>query len=95
MGMTEEEKVLLLRREAALRERRFHKVRAVALHKWPIWARGLKLAAAQQDKGIGDVVARLIGDERSQAFKAWCKNTFGKECGCSGRQHRWNRMYPL
>jgi hypothetical protein len=61
----------------------------------PLWAKGLKLLATPEDKGIGDVAARVIGGEKSAAFKAWYKKTFGKSCGCSGRQADWNRRYPL
>ena len=62
---------------------------------WPIWAKAMKRFAKPQDKGIGDVVARMIGDENSAAFKAWYFATFGKTCGCAGRQARWNAQYPL
>jgi hypothetical protein len=62
---------------------------------WPIWAKALKHFATPQDKGIGDVVARMIGDENSAKFKAWHLATFGRPCGCNGRQARWNQMYPL
>ncbi len=62
---------------------------------WPLWAKAFKAIAKPEDKGIGDVVARLIGDETSSAFKAWHLATFGKPCNCNGRQTRWNRLYPL
>ncbi len=62
---------------------------------WPLWAIALAVIAKPEDKGIGDVVARMIGDENSAAFKAWHQATFGRPCGCNGRQERWNRMYPL
>ncbi len=62
---------------------------------WPIWAKALKQFATPEDKGIGDVVARLIGDENSAKFKAWHLATFGGPCNCNGRQARWNRQYPL
>ena len=62
---------------------------------WPFWAKSLKTLAKSEDKGIGDVVARLIGDENSEQFKSWYKATFNKDCGCKGRQARWNRLYPL
>jgi hypothetical protein len=60
-----------------------------------LWAKALKLLAKPQDKGIGDTVARIIGDEKSAAFKAWYKTTFGKSCGCSGRQLALNARFPL
>ncbi len=61
----------------------------------PMWAKALKQLATPEDKGIGDVVARLIGEENSAKFKAWHLATFGRPCDCPGRQQRWNRQYPL
>jgi hypothetical protein len=72
------------------------KIRLLAAKReWPIWAKALKQFAAPNDKGIGDIAARMIGDENSAKFKAWHLATFGRPCGCNGRQERWNRMYPL
>ncbi len=62
---------------------------------WPIWSKALKQLATPEDKGIGDVIARIIGDENSAKFKAWHIATFGKHCNCNGRQARWNRQFPL
>ena len=64
-------------------------------HAWPMWAKMAKFLARPGDKGIGDVIARTIGHENSAAFKVWFKATFNKDCGCSGRQAEWNRLYPL
>ncbi len=62
---------------------------------WPMWAKALANRSRTEDKGVGDVAARFIGDERSEKFKAWYLVTFGKPCGCSGRQRQWNLKYPL
>lgn len=62
---------------------------------WPTWAKALKLLSTPQDRGVGDVLARTIGHENSEAFKHWYKSTFGRDCGCNGRQERWNKLYPL
>ncbi len=62
---------------------------------WPPWAKALAQFAKPEDKGIGDVVARTIGDENSAKFKAWHLATFAKPCGCNGRQKLWNQKYPL
>jgi hypothetical protein len=70
-------------------------VEAVPCAQWPWWAQWLATKSTPEDKGVGDVVARMIGDEKSDAFKAWFKATFGKDCGCNGRQAKWNRQYPL
>lgn len=60
---------------------------------WPIWAKGLALMAVSYDAGIGDTVARLIGDANSERFKTWYKNIFGGECGCAARRAEWNAIY--
>ncbi len=62
---------------------------------WPLWTKALAILAKPEDKGIGDVVARTIGAENSEAFKKWFKATTGKDCGCTGRQKRYNLQYPL
>ncbi len=62
---------------------------------WPLWAKGLGMLSKPEDKGVGDVVARMIGDENSEAFKAWHLATFGKACNCTARRDRWNRQFPL
>ncbi len=64
-------------------------------NEWPIWAKALVILSKPEDKGIGDVVARTIGAENSEAFKKFFKATFGKDCGCAGRHRQWNLKYPL
>ncbi len=67
----------------------------ISYDNWPTWAKALSRRAKPEDKGIGDVVARTIGPETSGAFKAFYEMTFGKPCGCNGRQKLWNQKYPL
>jgi hypothetical protein len=71
------------------------KIQAMPLADWPLWAKAFKWAAKPEDKGIGDIVARMIGDENSMKFKQWHLATFGRPCDCTGRRERWNRQYPL
>jgi len=68
---------------------------AIPYDQWPIWAKAFKQLSNPFDKGIGDVVQRIIGDVNSEAFKAWHKNTFGKDCNCTGRRNSWNLKFPL
>lgn len=70
-------------------------LKAVDIDKWPLWAKALKQFSTPEDKGIGDVVARIIGAETSEKFKAWHLVTFGRPCGCTGREKLWNTKYPL
>ncbi len=67
----------------------------ISRDQWPTWAKVLAMKSTPNDKGIGDVVARVIGPEASGAFKAFYEMTFGKPCGCNGRQKLWNQKYPL
>ncbi len=71
------------------------KLKPIPRKDWPIWAKGLAMISKPEDKGIGDVVARTMGAENSEAFKKWYKATTGKNCGCTGRQNLWNQEYPL
>ncbi len=69
--------------------------RPVPRDQWPIWAKVVAKKSTPEDKGVGDVIARTIGPEASGAFKAFYEWTFGKPCGCTGRQKLWNIKYPL
>lgn len=69
--------------------------KAIPRSKWPIWARALRQFSNPEDKGIGDVVLRIIGNENSESFKAWHQKLFGNPCNCNGRLKRWNALYPL
>ena len=64
-------------------------------NEWPWWVQALATQATPADKGLGDVVARLIGPENSEAFKAWHLKIFKRPCGCTGRQAALNIKYPL
>lgn len=55
----------------------------------------LKLMAKDGDKGLGDIIARIIGPVGGDAFKRWYKRLFGRDCGCSERQEDFNLTYPL
>ena len=35
----------------------------------------------------------LIGNDRSDAFKKWYKDTFNRDCGCCGRQTNLNSQF--
>jgi hypothetical protein len=63
---------------------------------WPIFLRPMKLMAKDGDKGLGDVVERVIGPVGGDAYKSWYKTTFGKECtSCTKRKGDLNARYPL
>jgi hypothetical protein len=70
-------------------------LKPIPRNQWPLWAKALSKLSKPQDVGIGDTVKRLIGDETSETFKRWYKSVFNADCGCTGRQARWNIEYPL
>jgi len=61
---------------------------------WPLVCRALAYLAKPQDRGIGDVFARIVGPVGGEAFKAWTKR-HGIDCGCSARQEWMNLQWPL
>ncbi len=62
---------------------------------WPFALRPMKLLAKEGDRGLGDIVLRVIGEANSNAYKLWFQRLFGRPCGCSERQDNLNRDYPL
>lgn len=66
-----------------------------APNSWPMALLPLKLLAKEGDRGAGDIIARSIGPIGGDAFKAWYKKLFGKDCGCGHRQEILNARWPL
>jgi len=68
-----------------------------ALKEAAVWM-GVKAISAmriEEDAGVGDTVARLIGDELSEAYAKWFERVTGsRECGCSSRREWLNQRYP-
>lgn len=62
---------------------------------WPIILLPLKLLAQEDDRGAGDIIARVIGPIGGDPFKVWYKRLFGKDCGCRARQETLNARWPL
>lgn len=67
--------------------------------RWPWWADAIEakrwdVAGGENDAGVGDTVARIIGPPKSEAFKKWYAAIFWGTCGCERRQAEWNLMYP-
>lgn len=60
---------------------------------WPDWAKDIAKDRQPLDTGLGDTVVHLIGDTRSERFKAWFQEKFGKSCGCTERQAWLNAHY--
>lgn len=70
-------------------------LKPISREQWPAWVNLLAARAVPEDVGIGDVVARLIGEKTGLLFKAAFKALTGMDCGCSGRQASWNILYKL
>lgn len=71
--------------------------------KWPLLARGMARRAQLGDRGVGDVLARMIsnvlgiaiGPEADVLFKQWYTRIRGRDCGCADRQAKLNAEYPI
>jgi hypothetical protein len=70
-------------------------VTPIARSEWPLWAKALLLVAKPEDKGLGDIIARIVGPIGGDAYKAWFQKIFNRTCGCSERQETLNSKYPL
>ncbi len=55
----------------------------------------MKALAVEGDKGLGDIIARVIGPIGGDAVKEWWPTIFGTSCKCSIRQSEWNDRFPL
>ena len=62
---------------------------------WPLLLQPFKLLAKEGDRGLGDIVHRVIGESTSEKYKQWHLKIFGKPCGCSERQNTLNIEFPL
>lgn len=72
----------------------------------PQWVIDLIVHKIPTDTGVGDIIFRLYGHEKSDSFKLWYAETFGvykSTCNCCNKYEskhgpkldRWNRMYSL
>lgn len=62
---------------------------------WPLVLKPLKLLAKDGDRGMGDIVERMIGKDNSKDFQEWFRKHFGVACGCNERKEYLNQRYPL
>lgn len=49
---------------------------------------------SRKPRGIGDLVASILAPFGGDAFKRWCAKR-GKPCGCSKRQAKLNKLFPM
>lgn len=62
---------------------------------WPLLLRPLKARAQPGDRGLGDIVARVVGPVGGNTFKAWHNRVLKRACGCEARQEALNAQFPL
>lgn len=68
----------------------------VVIKHWPLALQWLKLLAKPKDKGLGDIVERVIGPVGGDVYKTWYISTFGKPCSrCNKYQNTLNERFPL
>ena len=70
------------------------RIETLAKMDWPIWTAAVAILRQPGDIGLGDTVVHIIGDARSERFKAWFQEKFGKSCGCTKRQRWLNARFP-
>lgn len=63
--------------------------------KWPLVLQPFRLMIKEGDKGLGDIIHRVIGDGNSEAFKKWHLKVFGAPCGCGERHRKLNVRFPI
>jgi hypothetical protein len=61
---------------------------------WPLFARIISMLRTDEDRGIGDTVARNLSKFGANALKRVFKRLTGRECGCADRQAALNHLYP-
>ena len=59
---------------------------------WPLAARVLRGLRRPGEKGVGDTLARIIGNMGGDAFKRWSKR-LGFNCHCDDRQAALNSRW--
>ena len=62
---------------------------------WPTTAKMLASLARPEDRGLGDVVQRVAGKFGGERFKQMYKQLTGRDCNCSSRQEKLNKLFPL
>lgn len=63
--------------------------------KWPLMLEPMKLLSKEGDRGLGDIVERVVGPFGGDLFKRWHLRIFGKPCSCGDRQNTLNEEFPL
>ncbi len=66
-----------------------------SIQEWPLALKPLKLLCRPGDKGLGDIVERVIGPVGGDSYKAWYEKVFGVPCGCIKRIDNLNQRFPL
>ena len=62
---------------------------------WPLLLQPMKQFAKPGDKGLGDIIERIVGPVGGDAYKMWYKKVFGKPCKCNKHQDNLNEQFPL
>jgi hypothetical protein len=70
-------------------------VEPITFQQWPPAFQLLAKAAKPEDKGLGDIIDRVVGPVGGVKFKLWFKHITRRDCGCSARKQKLNELYPL
>lgn len=61
---------------------------------WPLRAKAVAKLRKKAEAGVGDTIARLIGERNSALWEKAVIAITGKPCRCKGRRARLNRLFP-
>jgi hypothetical protein len=62
---------------------------------WPWAFKILHKTRNKEDKGLGDLVSRVIGPIGGDVFKKWWKTIMKTDCNCGARKDFLNERYPF
>ena len=69
---------------------------AIPYNEWSLPLKLLsRLNARKEDRGMGDLIERVVGPIGGDVFKAWWRNLTGSDCGCGHRKEWLNERYPF
>lgn len=60
---------------------------------WPVRVRLVGRFRREGEKGVGDTLARMLGQVGGEVWKRWYKRLTGQDCACKDRQAKLNAKY--
>ncbi len=61
---------------------------------WPRAARLIAWRKRDGETGVGDTLARILGNVGADGLAHWYEKITGHDCGCANRQAKLNAIFP-